>query len=426
MSGALVDPAWVTDRRLPADLMAAPGLGPVFAALGGGETAFLVGGAVRNGLLGLRPGDFDVATPLLPEEVQRRLVAAGLKAVPTGIDHGTITAVAQGTGVEVTTLRADLETDGRHATVAFGQSLAADAARRDFTMNALYADATGRVIDPLGGLADLEARRLRFIGAPAERIREDYLRILRFFRFHAWYADPDGGIDAEGLAACAAEAEGIEGLARERIGHEFRRLLAAPDPAPALAAMQAAGILARCLPGATAAPVAPLVHLEALAGRRADWRARLAAIMPAALDAREGLAEVAEALRLAKAERRTLEAIVAARHCLAEGNGAGAAAYHHGADAAWAAVLVDEAHAGWRATPPALAGPDHTLEAAIERGAAARLPLRAADLTAAGLEPGAAIGEALKIAEAGFVKSAFTLDRQALLAHVLHELGQNS
>ncbi|MEM9762658.1 MAG: CCA tRNA nucleotidyltransferase [Pseudomonadota bacterium] len=424
MSGAMVDPAWVTDRRLPAELMAAPGIGPVFAALGGGETAFLVGGAVRNALLGLQPGDFDVATPLLPKEVEKRLVAAGLKAVPTGIDHGTITAVAQGTGVEVTTLRADLETDGRHATVAFGQSLAADAARRDFTMNALYADATGRVIDPLGGLADLEARRLRFIGTPAERIREDYLRILRFFRFHAWYADPEGGIDAEGLAACASEVDGIDGLARERIGHEFRRLLAAPDPAPALAAMQAGGILARCLPGATAAPVAPLVHLEALAGRTADWRTRLAAIMPAALDAREGLASVVYALRLAKAERRALETIVAARHCLAEGLGAGAAAYFHGADAAWAAVLIDEAHAGWRAAPPVLAGQDNALAATIERGAAACLPLRAADMSAAGIAPGTALGAALKAAEAIFVKSDFTLDRKALLAHVQRELGQ--
>ncbi|MEO0762949.1 MAG: CCA tRNA nucleotidyltransferase, partial [Pseudomonadota bacterium] len=244
------------------------------AALDG--RALAVGGAVRDGLMGRDVGDIDLATPLRPEAVVAALEAAGLKAIPTGIDHGTVTAVAEGAAFEITTFRADVETDGRRAVVRFAEDLAADAGRRDFTINALYATADGRVIDPLGGLPDLDARRLRFIGDPAERIREDYLRILRFFRFTAWL-DTDG-IDAEGLAAAAAHAEGIERLARERVGHEMRRLLAAPDPAPAVAAMAACGVLMRCLPGAEPAGLAPLVHLEAAAGRAPDWRLRLAAL----------------------------------------------------------------------------------------------------------------------------------------------------
>ncbi|MEO0428742.1 MAG: CCA tRNA nucleotidyltransferase [Pseudomonadota bacterium] len=423
MSGGVIEPGWLTDRRLPADVLETPGLRAVLEALGSGEAAFLVGGAVRNALLDTPPGDIDLATPLLPEEVQARVIAVGLKCVPTGLDHGTITVVSEGTGFEVTTFRADLETDGRRATVALGQGLAADAARRDFTMNALYADAAGQVIDPLGGLPDLDARRLRFIGDAAERIREDYLRILRFFRFHAWYADPEGGMDADGIAACAAEAEGMATLARERVGHEFRRLLAAADPAPAMAAMEAAGILARCLPGASAVPLAPLVHLERLAGRPADWRTRLAAVMPVAGPGDASVADTVEVLRLSKAEGRALGAIAAARDTLAAGEDAGAAAYRHGAAAAWAAMLIGEAHAGWRADPPALAVGPGSVAAAIERGASARLSLRAADLTAAGLSPGPDIGEALAAAEEAFIASGFTLDKAALLSHGLAKVG---
>ncbi len=186
-----------------------------------------------------------------------------------------MTAVVDGTPIEVTTFRADVATDGRRAQVAFTTDMATDAGRRDFTMNALYADAEGTVIDPLGGLPDLHAGRVRFIGRPEDRIAEDYLRILRFFRFHAWYGAPENGIDPDGLAACAGHADGVDRLARERIGWEVRKLLAAPDPAPATAAMASAGVLARCLPGADASTLAPLVHAERLAGAVPDWPTRL-------------------------------------------------------------------------------------------------------------------------------------------------------
>ena len=179
---------------------------------------------------------------------------------------------------EVTTFRRDVATDGRRAVVAFTDDLAEDAARRDFTMNALYCRPDGTVVDPLGGLADLRAGRVRFVGDPAARIAEDYLRILRFFRIHAWYGDPAGGLDPEGLAACAAQQEGLARLSRERIGAEMTKLLAAPDPAPAVAAMAASGILARVLPGADARALAPLVHLEAAAGAAPRWQRRLAAL----------------------------------------------------------------------------------------------------------------------------------------------------
>jgi poly(A) polymerase len=198
-----------------------------------GHRALPVGGCVRNALIGAPVADVDIATDALPETVIGLARAAGLKAVPTGIAHGTVTVVAGGLPFEITTFRRDVETFGRHAAIAFSTRIEEDAARRDFTMNALYACADGTVIDPLGGLPDALARRLRFVGSAPDRIREDYLRILRFFRFTAWYGDPAEGPDAEGLAACAALADGIDGLSRERIGAEMKKLLSAPDPAPA-------------------------------------------------------------------------------------------------------------------------------------------------------------------------------------------------
>ncbi|MEM8624795.1 MAG: CCA tRNA nucleotidyltransferase [Pseudomonadota bacterium] len=418
MTQVAIDAAWYTGDVLSAALLATPGLGQVMSALGcpGEDTAFLVGGAVRNGLLGQAAGDIDLATPLLPKEVVRRVEAAGLRAVLTGLQHGTITAVAEGNGYEVTTFRSDVETDGRRATVSFDADLVSDASRRDFTINALYADARGRVIDPLGGIGDLRARRVRFIGRPEDRIREDYLRILRFFRFHAWYADPAGGIDAEALAASAEEADGIDGLARERIGHEFRRLLSAPDPAPAVAAMQSAGILTRCLPGATAATLAPLVHLEAECAVGADWRTRLSAILPA-----DDPDSAAEALRLSRVERRHLAAIHSARRALSEGTTAGAIAYRHGAEVTWAAILIEASLTGWQDRPPT---PSDAARA-IQRGAAAKLPITAKDIERIGIAPGPALGHALAAAETAFIESGFTLDKAALLSHLRAEISQN-
>jgi len=376
--------------RLSAAFLTAPPARAVMAALGDG---YFVGGCVRNALLGAPVSDIDIATPLLPEVVDHRLRAAGLKSIPTGIDHGTITAGVDGQGIEVTTFRADVATDGRRAVVAFTTDMAIDAGRRDFTMNALYARADGQVIDPLGtGLSDLSARIVRFIGRPEGRIAEDYLRILRFFRFFAWYGGE--GIDRDGLAACAALVDGLEGLARERVGWEFRKLLGAPDPAPALASMAAAGVLARCLPGADGSKLAPLVHLEGGLGRGPDWLVRLAA---------RGGNAAPERLRLSRAESTCLQRITAA---MAEDSDA-AAAYRYGPDIAQAAALVRAASLG-TALPS-------DLQASIGTGAAAVFPLSASDLIEAGMPPGPALGRALAAAEQDWIDSAFSLDKAALL-----------
>ncbi len=241
-----------------------------------GYRAYFVGGCVRNALLGVPVLDIDIATDALPEIVTNLAEMAGFKVIPTGVDHGTVTVIAGGVVHEVTTFRRDLTTDGRRAVVAFTDDITEDAARRDFTMNALYAEPSGLVIDPLGGIDDLRSRRVRFVGDAHQRIREDYLRILRFFRFHAVYGDPTAGIDAEGLAACAELATGIETLSQERIGAEMRKLLAAANPAPAVASMAQAGVLALVLPGANHQALAPLVHLEAEIEPR--WQRRLAVL----------------------------------------------------------------------------------------------------------------------------------------------------
>jgi poly(A) polymerase len=213
---------------------------------GGGEARF-VGGCVRNALLKTDAADIDIATTVLPEDVVARLSAAGIATVPTGIAHGTVTAIVDRQPYEITTLRRDVSTDGRRATVAFTTDWAEDAGRRDFTFNALYATRTGEVIDLTGGIADLEARQVRFIGDARQRIAEDYLRILRFFRFHAWYGK--GEMDGAGLSACAEAKDGIATLSGERIHDELLKLLSAPDPAPVLRAMAATGILPEIIPG---------------------------------------------------------------------------------------------------------------------------------------------------------------------------------
>jgi poly(A) polymerase len=361
-----------------------------------GHQALPVGGCVRNALLGRPVADIDIATDARPERVMELARGAGLQPVPTGVAHGTVTVIAGGRPFEVTTFRRDVATDGRRATVAFSGFLSDDAARRDFTMNALYCRPDGEVVDPLGGVADLRAGRVRFVGEPTARIREDYLRILRFFRIHAWYGDPAGGLDAEGLAACAALQEGLDRLSRERVGAEVTKLLAAPDPAPAAAAMAAAGILARVLPGAEATPLAPLVHAETAAGAAPGWRRRLAALGWGPETARGW----ATALRLSRVDVRALDAIAAA---LAAGEPPAAAAWRLGGEAARDAALVRAASVG--AAPPA------DLETEIARGEAAVFPLASKDL---GLE-GPALGRALKRLEELWVASDFRLDAKALL-----------
>ncbi|MEO0911684.1 MAG: CCA tRNA nucleotidyltransferase, partial [Pseudomonadota bacterium] len=258
--------------RIAPDWLASSATGAVMDALG---EAFFVGGCVRDALIGRSVADIDISTPLLPADVTARAEAARLRVVPTGIDHGTVTVIAEGKPFEVTTYRKDVATDGRRAVIAFADTLEEDAARRDFTMNALYADREGVVRDPLGGVADLHAGRVRFIGDAAQRIAEDYLRSLRFFRFFAWYGRPEAGLDAEGLAAVAAHLEGLDRLSAERVGAELKRLLAAPDPVAAVAGMAASGVLARLLPGAEPEALGPLVYFEDQEGLSPGWMRRL-------------------------------------------------------------------------------------------------------------------------------------------------------
>ena len=247
-------------RLDPQPWMSATATRKLMAALG--EARF-VGGAIRNTLLGKPVADIDIATPLTPDKVGTLLAAAGIAFVPTGIEHGTVTAIVEGKPFEVTTLRRDVTTDGRHAVVAFTNDWSLDAQRRDFTMNALYAAADGEIFDFVGGIADLKAGRVRFVGDAPTRIREDYLRILRLFRFHAWYGK--GEIDVEALRAAAVEKGGLAGLSGERIAKEMLRLLETENPAPVLRPMAASGILALVLPGE-----ANIARLESLAKIDAD------------------------------------------------------------------------------------------------------------------------------------------------------------
>jgi poly(A) polymerase len=266
-----------------------------------GEARF-VGGVVRNSLMGREVSDIDIATPLTPDEVTKRLEATKLKAVPTGVEHGTITAISNGRPYEVTTLRRDVSTDGRRAVVAFTTDWAEDAQRRDFTMNALYADATGEVFDTVGGIADLKAGRVRFVGDPVTRIREDFLRILRLFRFHAWYGK--GEIDKPALQACAAEKAGLRQLSGERIAKEMLKLLAAEDPVPVLRSMAATGILSEVLPGEL--NIVRLERLVAIDGTnffQPDAILRLAALLP---DRAAGAHEIADRWKLSNADRDRL------------------------------------------------------------------------------------------------------------------------
>ncbi|HEX2590414.1 MAG TPA: CCA tRNA nucleotidyltransferase [Rhizomicrobium sp.] len=279
----------------------------VLAALGG-EARF-VGGAVRNALMNRPIDDVDLATPLTPDVVMQKLRAADINAVPTGIEHGTVTAVTNGQTFEVTTLRRDVSTDGRRAVVAFTTDWKEDASRRDFTMNALYANTDGELFDYFGGLDDLKARHVRFIGDATQRIREDYLRILRLFRFHAWYGT--GEIDAEALRASAAEKAGLAQLSGERISKEMLKLLAADEPVPVLRVMAASGILSEVLPGEL-----NFTRLEKLAANDADAfltpdpLLRLVALLPSDPAAAEALAA---RWRLSNAQSDRLTDVAGAR-----------------------------------------------------------------------------------------------------------------
>jgi poly(A) polymerase len=289
--------------------MSAPETRAVLDALtSDGSEARFVGGVVRNALLQRPVSDIDIATPLVPGEVIRRLEAARLGAVPTGIEHGTITAVANGKPYEITTLRCDVTTDGRRATVAFTTDWKEDAARRDFTMNALYAAPAGEVFDYFGGIADLETGHVRFVGDPATRIREDYLRILRLFRFHAWYGR--GDLDADALRAASLEKRGIARLSGERIQKELFKLLAAQDPTPVLRIMAASGILPEVLPGdMDLRRLERLVEVDRANFFVPDPLLRLAALLPKDPSIAEA---VANRLKLSNADRERLRDLAGA------------------------------------------------------------------------------------------------------------------
>ncbi len=360
---------------------------------GAGYECYFVGGCVRNALLDVPVNDIDISTNARPDRVIELATAAGLKSVPTGVDHGTVTVVVGGTPFEITTYRRDVETDGRRAVVDFADSITDDALRRDFTMNALYADPQGVVVDPLNGLPDLLARRLRFIEDADRRIKEDYLRILRFFRFHAWYGDVNAGLDAEGLAACAANLAGLETLSKERIGSEVKKLLAAADPAPSTASMGASGVLNAILPGADAKYLPVLVHLEQQTGMPPDPIRRLAVL---------GGESVKTLLRLSNAEAKQLAQL---REGIGSSQNPAALGYYLGADMARDVILLRTV---LMETPL-----DETAFEQAKAGAAAQFPIKAADLMPA--YQGAALGEKLKELERKWLASGFALGKEQLL-----------
>ena len=344
-----------------------------------------VGGAVRDELLQIPVNDVDFATRLRPDEVVARLEAAHIKAVPTGIAHGTITAVADGQPAEITTLRADVSTDGRRATVEFSDDWQADAGRRDFTINALYADPqTGEIFDYFGGLDDLKARRVRFIGDPLQRIAEDHLRILRFFRFHARFGQGDP--DAAALDACTARANDLMALSRERIADETIKTLGLPDPVATVALMIARGIFAPVLPEITdATRLAALVADEVAATIAPDAIRRLASLLPPDPPIAD---KVAARLKLSKKARKRLAA--AADPDLSANPRA--LAYWTGAETAIDRLLL--------ARKPADA-------AAIADWPVPRLPISGGKLIKRGLTEGPAVATALKAIDRRWVAAGF-------------------
>lgn len=384
--------------------LTAPATRAVIAALeaaGGPDCARFVGGCVRNALIGAPVADVDIATTLKPEETDRAIRAAGLKAVPTGISHGTVTAVSGRQPFEITTLRRDVSTDGRNATVAFTDDWAEDAARRDFRLNALYANGEGRVFDPTGeGIADAASGRIVFVGDPATRIREDYLRILRFFRFFAWYGR--GEPDRAALEACRALAPGMTRLSAERVSKELMTLLAAPDPCRAVTAMADAGVLAQVLPEAATGAL-----FDGAVAVSADPVIRLAALMP--MD--EGrVRDASTRLRLANSTRDRLVgacAGVAAVQLSMSDAAVRAAVYRHGARA-----VTDALHRRW-AEAPGETEAAHRLLSLVEGWKRPSMPVGGRELARLGVEPGPETGRLLKAFEDGWIADDFPTDGHA-------------
>ncbi len=408
----------IADR---AEWLHVPALQTLLAALSeGGEEARVVGGAVRNALLGEPVGDIDIASTTVPEETKKRAESCGFKVVPTGIDHGTVTVVAHGVPYEVTTLRTDVETHGRQATVVFGRDWQTDAERRDFTINALYTCANGDVVDHVGGLADIETRTLRFIGDAEQRITEDYLRILRFFRFFAWYGS--GRPDAAGLKACAKLKDHVQTLSVERVWSELKKLLAAPDPSRALLWMRQSGVLTQILPESEKwgiDTIHALIRSERDLGWKPDALLRLQAIVPP--DAAR-MAELGKRLRLSNADKTRLEAWALADTPKPELSEAGLIKLIYGGSRQALSDRIRLALVG------ACAAAENDDQAMMRAGQYSRLldvalsaqipvfPVSGADLIRLGFEKGPALGQALKALETMWLASGFTLTKENLLA----------
>jgi poly(A) polymerase len=386
--------------------MRAPETQSVMNALGG--DARFVGGAVRNALLRQSVSDVDIAIPLTPDEVIKRLQAAKLGAVPTGIEHGTVTAIANGKSFEVTTLRRDVATDGRRATVAFTTDWKEDAARRDFTMNALYASADGEIFDYFGGIADLEAGRVRFVGDATTRIREDYLRILRLFRFHAWYGR--GEIDKDALHAAAAEKVGIAQLSGERISKEMLRLLEAENPVPVLRLMASSGILGEILPGNLLIPrLERLAQIDANNFFTPDPILRLASLLPDATSANA----VADRFKLSNADRTRLEDVLGGKNRIVSYLSIkevrkllyrlGPKAFKDRATLRWAEDPKDSNAVQWRA-----------LLAVADAWDRPEFPLTGREVMNAGVPEGPLVGRILAEVEDWWIDSDFTDDEFSL------------
>jgi poly(A) polymerase len=393
-TGTVITQSWLT----------ADGAAEVMAALAAqGGTARFVGGCVRDALAGRAVRDVDIATDQRPETVVSLLKAANLKAIPTGIEHGTVTAVARGRPFEVTTLRVDVETDGRRALVAFTDDWAEDAQRRDFTMNALYCDPDGTVYDPVDGVDDLKARHVRFIGDPYRRIEEDALRILRFFRFHAWYGE--GIMNAHGMSACRDRRGDLDRLSVERVRAEMLRLLDAPSPVPTLQIMAESGVLRQVLPEAGA-----LRCFERLVDMgEGDALLRLASLTSRRADVLTGLAERWKLSTREKVRLRCMAAGEADVPADLSDNEARAQVYWLGPDRfrdlvllAWAADGEDRRH----------------LVVLADRWSAPRFPLKGADLLGQGIPAGERVGALLRTLERHWVEEGFEPSRAELLARI--------
>jgi poly(A) polymerase len=390
---------------------------------GNGE-ARIVGGALRNALLGRHVHEIDVATTLLPEAVTERAKAAGLRSIPTGIDHGTVTVLVDGQPFEVTTLREDIETDGRRAIVRFGGDFALDAERRDFTVNALSMDRAGRLYDYVGGLEDLDAKRIRFIGEARIRIREDYLRILRFFRFSADYAEDP--LDPEGLSAAIAERQGMMSLSKERVHAELLKLLMARRAAPVTREMAESGLLDRLL---TLAPNPRRLQRLLALKPEADVMMRLAALC---IYLPEDADRLRDSLRLSNEEHRRLSAAAKALLTLygrdepPPPGDLRILLFEHGRQAAFDALALAEADARRPQGAPTLEARHNgdtwaEAEAFLRDTPEPRLPFSGADLQARGFSEGRALGAALKDLQARWIKAGFPQDPH-LLAQLLDEV----